>query len=111
MLAGVSAVVFAAATNGPRARDRFFPALDGGVWGSFAGAFATSTCGPSHLHSVLGSDVAALAVALIAVALVVVADMLPRPVATRPHMLCGLLFLSAVGLAFALGAEVPTWPR
>jgi hypothetical protein len=82
----------------------------GATWGALAGSFATSTCGPTHAHSWLGSDVAAVVVSLVAIALVLVADMLPRAVAGRPHALCGLLFLSTVGLALALGAEVPAWP-
>lgn len=108
MLSGVAAVIFAAVTNGPRARNRFYPALAGSIWGAIAGAFATSTCGPTHARSLLGSDVSAVVVGLVAVALAFVADMLPRPIATRPHALCGLLFLLMVVFALALGAEVPT---
>lgn len=113
---GTGAVVYfttgnrAADTCGRRSDAWARGAAAGGTWGALAGAFATSTCGPTHARSFLGSDVAAVVVALVAIALVLVADMLPRAVATRPHALCGLLFLSTVGLALALGAEVPTWP-
>lgn len=81
--------------------------LCGGTWGALAGSFAASTCGATHARSLLGSEVSAVVMALVAIALVLVADMLPRAVASRPHALCGLLFLSTVGLALALGAEVP----
>lgn len=79
----------------------------GGTWGALSGAFAASTCGPTHVRSLLGSEVSAVVMALGAIALVLIADMLPRAVASRPHALCGLLFLATVGLALALGAEVP----
>lgn len=110
MLAGVAAVVYCAVTDGPRARNRFYPALSGSIWGALAGSFATSTCGPTHAQDLLGSETAALAGVCWAVALCLDADTLPRAVATRPHALCGLLFLSTISLALALGAEVPSWP-
>jgi hypothetical protein len=89
---------------------RFTAVFAGCMWGALAGAFATSTCGPTHARSFLGSDVAAVVVSLVAIALVLVADMLPRAVTSRPHALCGLLFLSTVGLALTIGAEAPSWP-
>lgn len=104
--AGIVAIVFAGFTSARNASSAFA----GSTWGALAGAFTTSTCGPTHATSAFGSDVAAVAIVNVAIALALVAETLPRAIASRPHALCGALFLATVALAFAHGAEVPTWP-
>jgi hypothetical protein len=82
----------------------FAPAFVGLLWGGLAGAFAASTCASTH-RTPLGSEAAAPAVACWAIALAIVADRLPPQADRYPHALGGALFLVAVILALALGAE------